>query len=103
MPSTYDAQALMAQAVCARTFAYAQMHNGTYADYGANIDDSTAYQVYNSGGTYESTDKAVKDTGTSGNNLWWKTYNMLLFFYITRNDRGHGSMGFTDTTVHKKS
>ena len=62
MPSTYDAQALMAQAVCARTFAYAQMHNGTYADYGANIDDSTAYQVYNSGGTYESTDKAVKDT-----------------------------------------
>ena len=62
MPSTYDAQALMAQAVCARTFAYAQMHNGTYADYGANIDDSTAYQVYNSGGTYESTDKAVNDT-----------------------------------------
>jgi stage II sporulation protein D len=56
----YEAQ--KAQAVCARTFALSQMNNSTYAVYGANLDDSTSFQVYNRFGTTERTDQAVADT-----------------------------------------
>lgn len=62
MPSGFSQEALKAQAVCARTFAYSQMKNTQYAAYGANIDNTTAYQVYNASGTYESTDSAVQET-----------------------------------------
>ena len=73
MPVTFSDEALKAQAVCARTFAYAQMKNNNYSLFGANLDDSTAYQVYNNKGSYEVTDKAVADTAgkvvTQDNNL----------------------------------
>lgn len=62
MPSGFSKEALKAQAVCARTFAYSQMMDTQYAQYGANIDNTTAYQVYNASGTYESTDEAVRET-----------------------------------------
>ncbi len=62
MPDSFSAEALKAQAVCARTFAYSQMKNATYASYGANLDDSTAYQVYNSAGSKKATDRAVRET-----------------------------------------
>ncbi len=62
MPESFSYEALKAQAVCARTFAYAQMNGDTYAEYGANLDDTTAYQVYNDVGTKELTDQAVADT-----------------------------------------
>ena len=42
---------LKAQAVCARTFVYSQMKNTQYALYGANIDNTTAFQVYNASET----------------------------------------------------
>ena len=45
MPTYFSYEALKAQAVCARTFAYKQMRQNAYAEYGANLDDSTAYQV----------------------------------------------------------
>ena len=44
MPLSFSYEALKAQAVCARTFTYGQMKNDTYARYGANLDDSIAYQ-----------------------------------------------------------
>lgn len=62
MPISFSYEALKAQAVCARTVAYTQIGDMTYADYGADLDDSTAFQVYNSGGSYEITNKAVEDT-----------------------------------------
>lgn len=62
MESTFPFEAQKAQAVCARTFAYAQMQNKTYAAYGANVDDSTAFQVYNRFGTSSMTDLAVEET-----------------------------------------
>ena len=40
-------EALKAQAVCARSYACIQLLRGDLAEYGAHIDDSTAYQVYN--------------------------------------------------------
>ena len=62
MPSTFDSEALKAQAVCARTFVYSQMKNTQYALYGANIDNTTAFQVYNASEAKQSTDEAVKAT-----------------------------------------
>ena len=62
MPLTFSYEALKAQAVCARTFAYGQIRGTTYAEYGANLDDTTAYQVYHATTSYEITDQAVADT-----------------------------------------
>ena len=62
MPLTFSYEALKAQAVCARTFAYGQMRGDTYAAYGANLDNTTAYQVYHATTSYEITDQAVADT-----------------------------------------
>ncbi len=46
MPSSYEKEALKAQAVCARTYAYMQLQSNTYSQYGAHVDDSTNFQVY---------------------------------------------------------
>ena len=62
MPKTFHEEALKAQAVCARTFAYAHIRNQSYAMYGANLDDSTSFQVYHATGRYEETDAAVDTT-----------------------------------------
>ena len=62
MVTNFAHEALKAQAVCARTYAYAQMKNQSYAMYGANLDDSTAFQAYNNIGRYPETDSAVDET-----------------------------------------
>lgn len=62
MPKTFHEEALKAQAVCARTFAYDQMSNQSYAMYGANLDDSTSFQVYHATGRFAETDAAVDAT-----------------------------------------
>lgn len=62
MPSKYPAEALKAQAICARTYAYGCMKHAGYPQYGAHADDSTSYQVYNNILEQETTTTAVKDT-----------------------------------------
>lgn len=62
MPSKYPGEALKAQAVCARTYAYGHMEHAGYPQYGAHVDDSTSYQVYNNILEQESTSTAVKET-----------------------------------------
>lgn len=62
MPQQFGIEALKAQAVCARTYAYSQLKNDQYAMYGANVDDSTAFQVYNKAGQSEITDRAANET-----------------------------------------
>lgn len=47
MPTGYEEEALKAQAVCARTYAAAQMSGKRLARYGAHVDDSVSFQVYN--------------------------------------------------------
>lgn len=47
MPSDYPLQAQMAQAVCARTYAYHCMQSARKTDAVYDLDDSTSYQVYN--------------------------------------------------------
>lgn len=62
MPPSYELEALKAQAVCARTYAYRQIQANYYSKYGAHVDDSTNYQVYNNTDASERTDMAVKET-----------------------------------------
>ena len=62
MPSNYELEALKAQAVCARTYAYRQIKANAYSRYGAHVDDSTNYQVYNNTESSERTNLAVKET-----------------------------------------
>lgn len=62
MPASYPDEALQAQAVCARTYAYGHMQHAGFPQYGAHVDDSTSYQVYNNILEQESTTTAVKET-----------------------------------------
>ena len=62
MPRTFGAEALKAQAVCARTYAYVHMNNQSYAKYGANMDDTTNFQAYHNTYRTQETDAAVDAT-----------------------------------------
>lgn len=62
MPASYPEEALKAQAICARTYAYAHMQNAAFPEFGAHVDDSTSYQVYNNILEQERTTTAVKET-----------------------------------------
>lgn len=62
MPASYGLEALKAQAVCARSYAYRQILLNGYASYGAHVDDSVSYQVYNNLPTDEKVIQAVNET-----------------------------------------
>lgn len=62
MPSGYPMEALKAQAICARTYAYGHMLHAGYPEYGAHVDDSTSYQVYQNILEQQSTTAAVRET-----------------------------------------
>lgn len=82
MPASYPLEALKAQAICARTYAYGHMLGAGYPRYGAHVDDSTSYQVYNNITEADSTTTAVKETygqmiltegGTVANTYYYST------------------------------
>lgn len=89
MPATYELEALKAQAICARTYAWRQIQNNGYSQYGAHVDDSTNYQVYNNTNTFESTDAAVNET--FGQLLAYGSEPIEAFYYST--SCGHGTDG----------
>lgn len=62
MPASYEMEALKAQAVCARSYAYKHMAYYGYADYEAHVDDSTGYQVYNNAQEYDTCNQAIAET-----------------------------------------
>lgn len=62
MPVYYELEALKAQAICARAYAYQQMESEKYAEYGAHLDDSVSSQVYNNVAEDERAIFAVDDT-----------------------------------------
>ena len=62
MPASYELEALKAQAVCARSYAYMQMQEYGYPEYEAHVNDSTDYQVYGNSQVQEATNQAVSET-----------------------------------------
>lgn len=89
MPASYEKEALKAQAVCARTYAYRQIQGNAYGQYGAHVDDSTNFQVYNNISTSERTDQAVNET--YGQMLFYNDKPIEAFYYST--SCGHGTDG----------
>ena len=62
MPTYYGVEALKVQAVCARSYAYRHLMANSLREYGAHVDDSVSYQVYNNIPENEDSILAVKDT-----------------------------------------
>ena len=62
MPSTYPAESLKAQAVCARTYSYGYLEHAGLPALGAHVDDSVNYQVYNNIMEKKSSTDAVRQT-----------------------------------------
>lgn len=62
MPAGYPMEALKAQAICARTYAYLHVLTPAYPEWSAHVDDTTAFQVYHSVEEQESTNRAVDET-----------------------------------------
>ncbi len=81
MPAGYPLEALKAQAVCARTYAYSHMLSPGLPDVGAHVDDSTGYQVYNNIMEQNATTTAVKET--TGQLLYYEGTLANTYYYST--------------------
>ncbi len=81
MPSYYELEALKAQAVCARSYAYNQSRSYSYPQYNAHVDDSTTFQVYGNSKESESTNRAVRET--AGELLWFRGTVATAYYYST--------------------
>ncbi len=81
MPSSYHIEALKAQSVTARSFAMKTLYQTAYKRYGANLDDSTASQVYNNVAEVESVNEAIK--ATDGIVLTYDSQPVSTNFYST--------------------
>lgn len=62
MPGNFHIEALKAQAVAARTYAYADIFNKSNIKYGYTVDDSVKSQVYNNQSTNQNAIRAVNDS-----------------------------------------
>lgn len=81
MPSSYELEALKAQAVCARSYAYQQMAGFGYPEYEAHVNDSTDYQVYGNSQAQESTNRAVMET--QGQVVRYQGQIVTTYYYST--------------------
>lgn len=81
MPASYELEALKAQAVCARSFAYQQMQGFGYPEYEAHVNDSTDYQVYGNSQAQETTDRAVEET--KGQVVRYRGQVVTTYYYST--------------------
>lgn len=79
MPSDFPLEALKAQAVCARSYAMLQISQGRMEQYGADVDDTTAYQVYHMQGTSKAAIQAVDET--AGQYLSYQGEPIEAFYY----------------------
>ena len=81
MPASYPLEALKAQAICARTYAYRFLLRSGLAALGAHVDDSVGYQVYNNIAENMNTTKAVKET--TGLKLFYQNNPAGTYYYST--------------------
>lgn len=89
MPASYPQEALRAQAISARTYAYRNMLHAGYPQYGAHVDDSTSFQVYGNILEQEASTTAVKET--YGQVLYTADGNSLAETYYYSTSCGIGS------------
>ena len=81
MPVSFGVEALKVQAVCARSYAYNQLTNSYYGQFGAHVDDSTLFQVYNNTSESEASNIAIAET--KGQVLRYGTQVVQAYYYST--------------------
>lgn len=81
MPASYELEALKAQAVCARSYAYNQSRGYSYPEYQAHVDDSTTFQVYGNLAEQEKSTQAVD--ATCGELIWYGNKVATAYYYST--------------------
>ena len=81
MPASYPLEALKAQAITARTYAYRFIRRSGLPVLGAHVDDSVGYQVYNNIAEHMNTTKAVKET--TGLKLFFGNNPAATYYYST--------------------
>ena len=105
MPASYPPEALKAQAVCARTYAYLYILHAGLPEVGAHVDDTTSYQVYHNSGENVATTTAVKET--DGKLLVYQGKPAQNYYYSTScgvgTDTGIWKTGNIEDTVYMKS
>lgn len=88
MPSSYPLEALKAQAIGARTYAYYHKQSYAYPEWMAHVDDSTTYQVYKNISETEETRKAID--ATKGQVMTCNGKLIESFYYATSSGYGSG-------------
>lgn len=81
MPARYGIEAAKVQAICARSYAYKQIKANGCRQYGAHVDDSTTYQVYNNIGPQENSTKGVE--ATYGEVLMYNNEVVSTYYFST--------------------
>jgi len=79
MPSSWNKEALKSQAVAARTYAYREIYNKKYLEYGYIVDDSESSQVYNNSNEQESTNQAILET--KGITMFCENEPIIAYYY----------------------
>lgn len=95
MPASYPLEALKAQAICARTYAYQKMLQAGLANFGAHVDDSSAFQVYNNIAEQTETTRAVRET--QGELLCYGEELAQTYYYSTSCGYGSNVSVWSDT------
>lgn len=105
MPASYPAEALKAQAICARTYAYLYILHAGLPEVGAHVDDTTSYQVYHNIKENTATTTAVKET--DGMLLAYKGEPAPNYYYSTScgvgTDTGIWKSGSMQDTAYMQS
>ncbi|HNZ50981.1 MAG TPA: SpoIID/LytB domain-containing protein, partial [Bacilli bacterium] len=81
MPSSFGLEALKAQAIAARTYAYMDVFNKATQAYGYTVDDSVKSQVYNNQNTNEISKRAVNET--AGQIMTYNGTPVSAYYYST--------------------
>ena len=79
MPSSWEIEALKAQSIAARTYAYREIYNRTYIDKGYVVDDSESSQVYNNQSENERCNAAIK--ATEGETMFYNGKPIVSYYY----------------------
>lgn len=81
MPTSYGLEALKVQAICARSYAYNHLISNSCSKYGAHVDDSTTFQVYNNHAEDDLSIQAVNET--YGQVLQYKGEVVFAYYFST--------------------
>lgn len=105
MPASYPSEALKAQAICARTYAYLYILRAGFPELGAHVDDTTSYQVYHNIRENAATTAAVRDT--DGMLLIYQNKPAQNYYYSTScgvgTDTGIWKSGGMQDTLYMQS